>query len=105
LGVLRFDLVEDRLKDEAAALVEELPQVFLEVECGCGGDRPTEKAGSQRGDPLAQDKAGLGGAVEDGLKLLDKSAGQAEGENASAASLKQSCIRRRLSPVAGFSPV
>ena len=80
LGVLRLDLIEDRFEDLPTALIQELPQGCLEVERGRGGDRMTEKAGSQRDDLLAQGNAGLARTVEDGLQLLDKSASQSEGE-------------------------
>ena len=81
LGILWLNLIEDGLQDEAAALIQELSQVFLEMESGKRGDRPTEKPANQGADALAQVKAGLARRVEAEFELLDNSAGQEEGRN------------------------
>jgi hypothetical protein len=80
-GRCGLDVVEDRLKDKAAALVENLPQVFLEVESGNRGDRPDEKAGGERSHLLAEAKAGLRRQNGDRLKFLTNNRSRGEGEN------------------------
>ncbi len=82
LGVLRLDLVENRLDDLPAAFVQEKLKIFLEVESGSRSGRSREKAGRECGDPLLEIQAGLGRTSDDDLQLLNNEGSQGEGENA-----------------------
>src|SRR5262249_38973130 len=83
LGVLGFDVVEDRLQHQAATLVQEPTEVVLEVEGRSGGDGCREKTGGERGDLLAEAQARRRSQSENGLQVLQDSSGHAEGQNAS----------------------
>ena len=82
LGMARLDVVEGRLNDQTAALIQEQAEAVLEVKSGSGGDGCTEKPDGEGGDLLAHAKAGLGSFGENGLKFLKNRSSQGDGQNA-----------------------
>ena len=78
----RLDVVEGRLNDQTAALIQEQAEAVLEVKSGSGGDGCTEKPDGEGGDLLAHAKAGLGSFGENGLKFLKNRSSQGDGQNA-----------------------
>ena len=81
LGRLGFDVIEDRLKDEAATFVKDQPEPVLEFQSGSGGDGLTEKAAGEGIELLAERKTGLPRPCEDRLKVLNDNRSRDDGQN------------------------
>jgi hypothetical protein len=81
LGHLWLDMVDDRLQNESATRIEEVPKSFLEVQSGSGSGGLSKKTRGELGDLLLEAKAGLRRQSKDGLELLKDNRSRGDGQN------------------------